>query len=152
MAIVGMGMSAQALRYSADSMETFRKDVQGLIDQLSGSEASADKIKTETVTRDKFGGGGAAWAEAQGVYAAYDAVLGRLVDLSVLLSDCLEGLGIAIVASKNGIEEMDDDVKRRMIEIHQRTKDAKRQAEIEAGKGAPASEGSEGTEGDGSFK
>ncbi|MBX9424955.1 hypothetical protein [Streptomyces lateritius] len=146
------GMRAQAVKYSADSMETFRKGVEGLIEQLQGSAAGPGKLKADPVTRTQFGGGGAAWGEAQGAYAAYDGTLSRLVELSGLLSDCLEGLGIAVVASKNGFEEMDDDIKRKMIQIHQRTFEAKEKAEKEAGHGAPASEGGEATEGGGVYK
>ncbi|MET9673306.1 hypothetical protein ABZY68_09455 [Streptomyces sp. NPDC006482] len=146
------GMRTQAVKYSADSMETFRKGVEHLITQLEGSEAGAGKLKSDPVTRTQFGGGGAAWGEAQSAHAAYDEVLGKLVQLSGLLNDCLEGLGIAVVASKNGFEEMDDDVKRKMIAIHQRTFDAKEKADKEAGRGPSASEGSQGTESDTSFK
>lgn len=146
------GMRTQAVKYSADSMETFRKGVDDLITQLQNSEAGPDKLKTDSVTRSQFGGGGAAWGEAQSAYAAYDEVLGKLVQLSGLLKDCLEGLGIAVVASKNGMEEMDDDIKRKMIAIHQRTYEAKQQADKEAGRGAAASKDSHATEGDGSFQ
>ncbi|MEV7567651.1 hypothetical protein [Streptomyces tanashiensis] len=146
------GMRTQAVKYSADSMQKFKQGVEELITQLQGSDASAPKLKSEPVTRTQFGGGGAAWSEAQGAYSAYNEVLGRLVELSGLLNDCLEGLGIAVVASKNGMEEMDDDIKRKMIQIHQRTFDAKEKADKEAGRGAPQSEGSQGTESDTSFK
>ncbi|MFC9588233.1 hypothetical protein ACFTUC_00190 [Streptomyces sp. NPDC056944] len=146
------GMRTQAVKYSADSMQKFKQGVEELITQLQGSDASAPKLKSDPVTRTQFGGGGAAWGEAQGAYSAYNEVLGRLVELSGLLNDCLEGLGIAVVASKNGMEEMDDDIKRKMIQIHQRTFDAKEKADKEAGRGAPQSEGSQGTESDTSFK
>ncbi|MEU1860717.1 hypothetical protein [Streptomyces gardneri] len=147
------GMRAAAVKYSADSMETFRKQIEGLIEDLQGSHAEPGKLKAENpVTRTQFGGGGAAWGEAQGAYAAYDGTLSRLVELSGLLNDCLEGLGIAVVASKNGFEEMDDDIKRKMINIHQRTFDAKEKADKEAGRGAPASDGSTGLEDGGIYK
>ncbi|MFF8376891.1 hypothetical protein ACF07V_12245 [Streptomyces sp. NPDC015661] len=146
------GMRTQAVKYSADSMQKFKQGVDDLITQLKGSDAGAGKLKSDPVSRTQFGGGGGAWAEAQGAYAAYDEVLGKLVQLSGLLNDCLEGLGIAVVASKNGFEEMDDDIKRKMIAIHQRTQDAKDKADKDAGRGAPGSEGSRGAEGDDSLK
>ncbi|MEU3476618.1 hypothetical protein ACI2LO_03330 [Streptomyces sp. NPDC033754] len=146
------GMRAQAVKYSADSMELFRKQVDGLIDQLQGSYAAPGKLKADPLTRAQFGGGGPAWGEAEGAFAAYDGTLSRLVELSSLLHDCLEGLGIAVVASKNGFEEMDDDIKRKMINIHQRTFDAKEKADKEAGRGAPQSEGGTGLEDGGIYK
>ncbi|APE21893.1 MULTISPECIES: hypothetical protein [Streptomyces] len=151
-AYMGGGMRTQAVRYSADSIDKFRTGVEGLIEELVGSEAAPGKLKADKVTRAQFGGGGAAWAEAQGAYTAYNEVLGKLVELSGLLNDCLEGLGIAVVASKDGIEQMDDDIKYKMIEIHQRTKDAKRQADIEAGRTAPANGAGQTAEGDASLK
>ncbi|MDV5146072.1 hypothetical protein R1T08_18135 [Streptomyces sp. SBC-4] len=146
------GMRAQAVKYSADSMETFRKRIDALVQELQGSGAGTGQLKADPVTRTQFGGGGAAWGEAEGAYAAYDGTLSRLVELSGLLNDCLEGLGIAVVASKHGFEEMDDDIKRKMIDIHQRTFDAKEKADKAAGRGASASEGGQTTEGGGNFQ
>ncbi|MER7946551.1 hypothetical protein ABTY59_04035 [Streptomyces sp. NPDC096079] len=141
------GMRTQAVKYSADSMQKFKQGVDALIEELDGSGASAGKLKADPVTRTQFGGGGAAWSEAQGAYSAYNETLHSLVELSGLLKDCLEGLGIAVVASKDGMEQMDDDVKRKMIQIHQRTYDAKTKADKESGAG-----GNDTAEGDGSFK
>ncbi|WP_329623182.1 hypothetical protein OG357_24450 [Streptomyces sp. NBC_01255] len=146
------GMRAQAVKYSADSMETFRKRIDGLIAELQGSGAGTGQLKADPVTRTQFGGGGPAWGEAEGAYAAYDGTLSRLVELSGLLNDCLVGLGIAVVASKNGFEEMEDDIKRKMIDIHQRTFDAKEKADKAAGRGASASSGDKAAESDTSFQ
>ncbi|MER6097173.1 hypothetical protein ABT154_15220 [Streptomyces sp. NPDC001728] len=151
-AYVGGGMRTQAVKYSADSMQKFKQRVDELILELNGSDASSGKLKTAPVSRAQFGGGGAAWAEAQGAYAAYDETLGRLVALSGLLKDCLEGLGIAVVASKQGFEEMDDDIKRKMIEIHQRTQDAKDKADKEAGRETSAGGHGDKPEGDGPYQ
>ncbi|WP_328944434.1 hypothetical protein OG259_25885 [Streptomyces sp. NBC_00250] len=151
-AYVGGGMRTQAVKYSADSMQKFKLRVDELIEQLNGSDASSGKLKSDPVSRTQFGGGGAAWGEAQNAYAAYDETLGRLVALSGLLKDCLEGLGIAVVASKNGMEEMDDDIKRKMIDIHQRTYDAKEKADKEAGRDTAAGGQGDTSESGGSFQ
>ncbi|MFD3335452.1 hypothetical protein ACFWV1_22780 [Streptomyces sp. NPDC058700] len=136
------GMSADAVRYNSESMTEFKSSIDGLIEMLTASEADKSKMKADPVTRNQFGGGGAAWAEAHGVYDAYNTVLQQLTDLSGLLRDSLEGLGIAVVASKDGFDQMDEDVKRKMINIHDRTWSAKEKADREAGRGAPASQGS----------
>ncbi|MEF9883206.1 hypothetical protein [Streptomyces sp. P9-A4] len=151
-AYVGGGMRTQAVKYSADSMQKFKQRVDELILELNGSDASSGELKTAPVSRAQFGGGGAAWSEAQGAYAAYDETLGRLVALSGLLKDCLEGLGIAVVASKQGFEAMDDDIKRKMIEIHQRTQDAKDRADKEAGRETSAGGQGDTPEGDGPYQ
>ncbi|MFE0653613.1 hypothetical protein ACFVZH_34135 [Streptomyces sp. NPDC059534] len=146
------GMSADAVRYNSESMTDFKKGIDELIDLLTGSQADPKKMESDPVSRAQFGGGGAAWSEANSVYDSYNTVLKQLTDLSGLLRDCLEGLGIAVVASKDGFEQMDDDVKQKMIGIHDRTWVAKDKADKEAGRGAPASEGSQTAEGDGSLQ
>ncbi|MBB4979168.1 hypothetical protein [Streptomyces nymphaeiformis] len=136
------GMSAEAVRYNSESMTQFKARIDGLIDKLKGSEAGKGKVPVDPVERGQFGGGGGEWSEAGGVYDAYNSVIRQLVDLSGLLQDCLEGLGIAVVASKDGFEQMDDETKRKMINIHQRTEDAKLKADKEAGRTAPPSQDS----------
>ncbi|MFD9242027.1 hypothetical protein ACFV0D_08855 [Streptomyces sp. NPDC059556] len=127
-------MSADAVRYNTESMSEFKTSIDGLIEMLTSSEAGPGNMKADPLGRLKFGGGGAAWGEASSIYTSYETVLGQLTELSGLLQDCLEGLGIAVVASKDGFEQMDDDVKRKMINIHQRTDDAKTKADREAGR------------------
>ncbi|WP_223183057.1 hypothetical protein [Streptomyces sp. CBMA370] len=140
-------MSTEAVRYNSESMTEFKTSIDGLIEMLTSSEADKGKMKADPVVRAQFGGGGAAWSEATGVYDAYHHVLSQLTDLSGLLQDCLEGLGIAVVASKDGFEQLDEDTRRKMLAIHQRTEVAKRQADEAAGR-APVSKGSVTSEGD----
>ncbi|MER5311243.1 hypothetical protein ABT034_26025 [Streptomyces sp. NPDC002773] len=142
------GMSADAVRYNTESMTEFKSSIDGLIDMLTSSEADKTKMNAEPVLRVQFGGGGAAWSEANGVHTSYTTVLRQLTELSGLLQDCLEGLGIAVVASKDGFQQMDDDIKQKMIGIHQRTWEAKQKADQEAGRGASANEANETAEGD----
>ncbi|MCZ0979801.1 hypothetical protein O1L60_14300 [Streptomyces diastatochromogenes] len=150
------GMRTQAVKYSADSMAEFKKDVDKLITTLDATmKVTADPNGTVSVIdRSKFGGGGAAWAEAQSAYAGYSKVRQSLVDLSKLLRDCLEGLGIAVVASQDGIEAMDEDIKLKMRGIYNRTKDAHDKAQAQqqaAAQGKPADSGSSGASGGGAF-
>ncbi|MFF0274679.1 MULTISPECIES: hypothetical protein [unclassified Streptomyces] len=130
-------MSEAAVHYNSESMTEFKKGIDGLIETLTSSEADKGKMESDPVVRNQFGGGDGAWSEAAGVYTSYNTVLTQLTELSGLLRDCLEGLGIAVVASKDGFEQMDDDVKQQMINIHQRTDEAKTKADREAGRIAP---------------
>ncbi|WP_030221798.1 hypothetical protein [Streptomyces exfoliatus] len=127
-------MSREAVLYNTESMSEFKAGIDGLIEMLTSSEAGPGKMKSDPLSRTKFGGGGAAWGEATGIYTSYETVLRQLTELSGLLQDCLEGLGIAVVASKDGFQQMDDDIKQKMIGIHQRTEDAKAKADREAGR------------------
>ncbi|MEV6245372.1 hypothetical protein AB0M38_04090 [Streptomyces sp. NPDC051742] len=148
------GMRTQAVKYSADSMAELKKDVDRLITSLDATmKPTADPNgSVSEIDRSKFGGGGGAWAEAQSAYASYAKVRQSLVDLSKLLKDCLEGLGIAAIASQDGIEAMDEDIKLKMRGIYERTKDAHDKAEQQKNQGDSAGNGSEGTTGGGSFQ
>ncbi|MFB7448619.1 MULTISPECIES: hypothetical protein [unclassified Streptomyces] len=151
------GMRTQAVKYSADSMAEFKKGIDSLITELDATMklTAGPNSTVSVIDRSKFGGGGAAWAEAQGAYAGYSKVRQSLVDLSKLLRDCLEGLGIAVLASQDGIEAMDEDIKLKMRGIYERTKGAhdKAQAQQQATtQGKPADNGSEGTSGGGSYQ
>ncbi|MGW2561685.1 hypothetical protein ACWCXB_21005 [Streptomyces sp. NPDC001514] len=118
--------------YDPESMRDFKNRVDDLIVKLNESPAGAQKVGADPVGRTQFGGGGAAWVEASGLFTAYGNVIAELKKLSGLLADCLAGMGIAVVASKDGIEAVDEDIRRRMIAINERTSEAKRAAEKEA--------------------
>ncbi|MFE3603073.1 hypothetical protein ACFXP3_17885 [Streptomyces sp. NPDC059096] len=111
-----------SLLYDAESMVDFKKRVDKLITNLNGSAAAPDKVGQEPVGRSHFGGDGGAWAEANGLSAAYQSVIDQLKDLSQLLADSLEGMGIAVVSSKHGYEGEDDDIRTRMLAIQKNMK------------------------------
>ncbi|MFE5482000.1 hypothetical protein [Streptomyces sp. NPDC056527] len=110
-------------------MLDFKKGIDELIVELTKSPAGSKNMSADPVSRNQFGGGGGAWVEASGVFTSYDNVLTQLTTLSALLGECLEGMGIAVVMSKNGMEQTDDDIRYRMLEISQRAETAKAEAE-----------------------
>ncbi|MCX4823445.1 hypothetical protein OG883_26910 [Streptomyces sp. NBC_01142] len=110
-----------AMLYDPESMGEFKKRVDKLVLDLNGSPAGPKKIGDDAIDRTQFGGGGNGWVEASGLFNAYDTVITQLKQLSQLLADCMEGMGIAVVASKDGYQGMDDDIRRRMLTIRQRT-------------------------------
>ncbi|WP_370413044.1 hypothetical protein [Streptomyces fradiae] len=128
----GGGGGARGLRYQPETMVKFKQGIDELIKMLTESPAGSKNMAADPVTRRQFGGGEAAWTEAHGVFDAYETVLNRLVQLSSLLGDCLEGMGIAVVMSKNGLERTDDDIKSRMREIAIRAEEAEAEARREA--------------------
>ena len=107
-----------ATLYDSESMIKFKGRIDQLITDLNGSPAGPKKVGAEPLGRGQFGGGGGAWAEAAGLSTAYETVIDQLQQLSKLLADSLEGMGIAVVASKDGFEGLDDDIRRRMRAIH----------------------------------
>ncbi|WP_267245236.1 hypothetical protein [Streptomyces sp. PR69] len=112
-----------SMLYDPESMTSFKKRVDKLLVDLMGSPAAPDQVGASPVGRSQFGGGGGAWAEASGIFNAYENVITQLKELSQLLADCIEGMGIAVVSAKDGYQGMDDDVRRRMLAIRQRTED-----------------------------
>lgn len=69
------------------------------------------------MARQEFGGGDGAWAEASGLFTAYETVITELEGLSRLLSDSMEGMSIAVLASHKGYENIDLGVRDRMAAI-----------------------------------
>ncbi|MFF3289811.1 hypothetical protein [Streptomyces sp. NPDC003023] len=110
-----------SMLYDAESMVSFKKRVDQLVIDLGDSPAAPDQVGTAYTKRNHFGGGDGAWAEAAGLNASYELVIERLKELSQLMGDCLEGMGIAVVSAKNGYADIDDDIRRRMLAIQHRT-------------------------------
>ncbi|MQY37905.1 hypothetical protein SRB17_59130 [Streptomyces sp. RB17] len=103
------------------SFTTFQKRVDALIHDLKGSQAGPGKIGQEQLARHQFGGGAGAWAEAAGLFSTYETVISELETLSKLLSDSMEGMGIAVMASHKGYQNVDLDIRDRMAAISAET-------------------------------
>lgn len=99
------------------SFTTFQRRVDELIRELKESPASPSRVGEERVVRTQFGGGAGGWAEASNLFLSYEAVIGELEKLSKLLSESIEGVGIAVMASHNGYENIDADIRQRMLAI-----------------------------------
>ncbi|WP_234438578.1 hypothetical protein [Streptomyces sp. NRRL S-340] len=121
------GSAAAAVGAQADmatelsSFTNFQKRVDDLIRDLKGSQAGPAKVGQEQLVRHQFGGGGGAWAEATGLYSAYESVISELETLSKLLSDSMEGMAIAVMASHKGYQNIDLDIRDRMAAISAET-------------------------------
>ncbi|MFD7457280.1 MULTISPECIES: hypothetical protein [unclassified Streptomyces] len=99
------------------SFTKFRQRVDELIRDLKESQAGPTKVGQEQVGRQKFGGGEGAWTEAAGLHKSYEKVITDLETFSKLLSDCMEAMSIAVLASHKGYENIDLDVRNRMAAI-----------------------------------
>ncbi|MEV6695888.1 hypothetical protein AB0M68_01835 [Streptomyces sp. NPDC051453] len=104
-----------------ESFTKFQQRVDELIKNLKESPAGPKKIGQEALVRTKFGGGPKGWHEADGLSAQYDTVVTDLENLSNLLSDSIEAMGIAVLASHKGYGNVDMDVRRRMAAISAET-------------------------------
>ncbi|MFM9444512.1 hypothetical protein [Streptomyces acidiscabies] len=103
------------------SFTGFRTRIDELIRTLKGSSAGPTELAQDQLTRHQFGGGNEGWIEAAGLFTAYETVISELENLSKLLSDSMEGMGIAVLASHKGYENIDLDVRQRMAAISAET-------------------------------
>ncbi|MFD5697970.1 hypothetical protein [Streptomyces lasiicapitis] len=113
----GVREAAADVATEFSSFVRFQQRVDELIRDLKGSPAGPGKLGQEQLVRAQFGGGDGAWAEASGVFGAYETVITELEKLSKSLSDSIEGMGIAVLASHKGYRNVDEDIRDRMAEI-----------------------------------
>ncbi|MFJ2020463.1 MULTISPECIES: hypothetical protein [Streptomyces] len=117
-------VAAQAdMATELSSFTNFQKRVDALIRDLKGSAAGPGKVGEAQLVRHQFGGGGGSWSEATGLYSAYETVISELETLSRLLSDSMEGMGIAVMASHKGYANIDLDTRHRMTVISARARE-----------------------------
>ncbi|MFE5194428.1 hypothetical protein ACFQ93_12045 [Streptomyces sp. NPDC056601] len=100
-----------------ESFTKFQQRVDELIKDLKGSPADSKKLGQEPLARAQFGGGANGFKEAAGLHTSYQTVITELETLSQLLSDSIEGMGIAVLKSHKGYANIDDDIKDRMRAI-----------------------------------
>lgn len=103
------------------SFTKFQQRVDELIRDLKGSPAGDGKVGEEQLSRAQFGGGDGAWADAAGLFTSYRDVIKQLESLSKLLSDSMEGMKIAVLASHRGYQNIDVDIRNRMARIYAET-------------------------------
>lgn len=99
------------------SFTKFRDRIDELARGLREGPAGPKQVGQDTMARVKFGGGPGGWAEAGNVFASYETVISELEKLSKLLTESIEGLSIAVLASHKGYENVDADVRQRMLAI-----------------------------------
>ncbi|MFH0518804.1 hypothetical protein ACHBTE_16730 [Streptomyces sp. M41] len=103
------------------SFTKFRDRIDGLLRDLRESAAGPKQVGQNVVSRANFGGGSDGWAEAANLFGAHETVMTELEKLSKLLTDSIEGMSIAVLASHKGYENVDADVSRRMLAISKDT-------------------------------
>ncbi|MGW7262591.1 hypothetical protein [Streptomyces sp. NPDC054842] len=103
------------------SFTAFQKRVDALIHDLKGSPAGPGEVGQQRLVRCQLGGGDGAWTEASGLFTSYETVIDELEKLSGLLSDSMEGMNIAVLASHRGYRNIDLDVRDRMRQISAET-------------------------------
>ncbi|CAM5625048.1 MULTISPECIES: hypothetical protein [Streptomyces] len=106
----------QALAIEAQKMKAFKKRVDDLLIALGDSEASPDRMGEGRVSRAQLGS--AEFGEAQYLYESYTVVHDELEKLSKVLGAQIEGMGLAVHASRVGYDNINQDVRERMRSIN----------------------------------
>ncbi|KUO02048.1 hypothetical protein [Streptomyces caeruleatus] len=99
------------------SFTKFRDRIDALLRELQEGPAGPKQVGQDAMARASFGGGAGGWGEAAGVFTSYETVISELEKLSKLLTDSIEGMSIAVLASHKGYENVDADVRQRMLAI-----------------------------------
>ncbi|WP_329457625.1 hypothetical protein [Streptomyces sp. NBC_01497] len=97
-------------------MKKFKKDVDGLLVMLHGSQAAPTRVGQDRMQRTHLGGEG--FHEAQYLYASYDSVHTELENLSKVLGLQIESMSLAIETSGKSYNDLDDDIKSRMHKLN----------------------------------
>ncbi|MFF5189642.1 hypothetical protein ACFY30_38755 [Streptomyces sp. NPDC000345] len=105
-----------ALDIQHTAMEGFKKRVDELLIELDKSEAAPGKVGQDRLARAQLGS--ADFKEAQFLYDSYTLVHDELENLSKALSTQIEGMGLAVHASRVGYANLDDDIRARMKEVN----------------------------------
>ncbi|WP_063806662.1 hypothetical protein [Streptomyces regalis] len=103
------------------SFTKFRDRIDALLRDLKESPAGPKQVGQDAMARANFGGGSGGWAEATNLFTSYETVISELEKLSKLLTDSIEGMSIAVLASHKGYENVDADVRQRMLSISKDT-------------------------------
>lgn len=107
---------AMALDIQHNAMKGFKKRVDELLLELDTSEAAPGKVGQDRLTRGQLGS--ADFKEAQFLYDSYAVVHDELENLSKALSAQIEGMGLAVHASRVGYQNLDEDIQARMREVN----------------------------------
>lgn len=136
------------LDVDADELKDFKDRVDKLLITLEGSPAAPAKMADGEIPKGDMGAG---FGEATALYGIYKKVHQELQDLSTGLAGQIQALSIAVLASKKGYQNIDDDIKERMRRISQdahnynkRREQEKHEAEQPAKDERPKQDGGQG--------
>jgi hypothetical protein len=133
------------LEKGVGALKRFQERVNTLLADLENGAAGRTKVAAQTVDRTSLSGGGAPFAEADGLFGQYNRVHQSLVALSRTLTDQIEGLSIAVHAAEVGLDNVDEERRVRFAEIQTRLEEERQAAERERRRTAPPRETDDNT-------
>ncbi|MDX3540178.1 hypothetical protein PV721_38935 [Streptomyces sp. MB09-01] len=105
------GAATAALRVEFDSLSEYKRMVDTLLDDLTGSDADHKKLADGKLPAAKLGKG---FPEVDALFKSYDTVITELQKLSKGLAGQIEALGIAVLTAGKGYGGVDEETKQRM--------------------------------------
>lgn len=100
------------------TLESFKKRVDDLLDDLEGSAADPKHIGQDTLKSTQLGTG---FTEATDLYGAYHRVHGKLKELSKTFADQIEAMRLLAHIADNGYRNVDEEQRDRLWAIQRRT-------------------------------
>ncbi|MEV6396446.1 hypothetical protein AB0M39_16970 [Streptomyces sp. NPDC051907] len=138
---VGGAVAAAKMVTEMESMSTFKKEIDKILLELEGSEAAPDKVSADRLEPGHLGK--PEFRESAFLYGTYMVVHDELEKLSKILAQQIDGLSIAVQASQVGYENIDDDIRRRMLRFADEMDQYGQQAQQSVDKHAGGSGGSQ---------
>ncbi|WEH39369.1 hypothetical protein OG233_07670 [Streptomyces sp. NBC_01218] len=105
------------LEHGVGALERFKSRVDVLLGDLESSAAGRTRMGGQEVSRTSFSGQNAGFAEADALYSQYNRVHQSLTSLSKTLSDQIEYLSLGVHAAAVGMDNTEDEVRRRFLVI-----------------------------------
>ncbi|MET8248763.1 hypothetical protein ABZV31_32900 [Streptomyces sp. NPDC005202] len=103
-------------KVGAEVLGTFKQRIDKLLSEFEDSAGSPSKVGAQRITRSSLSGPGT-FHEADALFAQYERVHERLTQLSRMLGQQIEAMGIATQGAKQGFHNLDEDQRRRFWEI-----------------------------------
>ncbi|WP_442809543.1 hypothetical protein [Streptomyces sp. NBC_01335] len=105
------------LEHGVGALERFKQRVDVLLGDLESSAAGRTKIGAHELSRTSFSGQNAGFHEADALYSQYNRVHESLTSLSKTLGDQIEYLSLGVHAAAVGMDNTEDEVRRRFYVV-----------------------------------
>jgi hypothetical protein len=105
----------EQLSVALEDLRSFKKRVDGLLDDLEGSEADPRKIGNDRLKAVQIGHG---FSEASELTRAYTYVHDQLSTLSKTLADQIEAMSILLHIGRVGLSHVDQETQDRLLDLN----------------------------------
>ncbi|WP_327288425.1 hypothetical protein [Streptomyces sp. NBC_01198] len=104
-----------SLHVALQDLRTFKSRVDGLLEELDGSQASPKRIGEEPVKSAQIGTG---FGEAEDLMKAYSYVHGQLEQLSLTLNNQIEAMSLSLHIGHSTFQNVDLGTQRKLLDLN----------------------------------